>query len=416
MINSFMNLYNIEHFKNQNLLILNQYYSNILKMQGFISHDNKEMFDNTKFWQNLSKSSYEMLERSTRYYDKPKFEIDQVLINEKPVQVTEKIILNKSFCNLIFFDKKIAQPNLLIVSPMAGHYATLLRETVRELLPFFNIYITDWINARDIPTSAGNFNMDDYIDYLIEFLEKIGKGTSLMAVCQPTVPALAATAIMSEQKHKFTPESLILIGGPVDARLNPTDVNDFATARSIDWFKSNVIFEVPNGYLGQGRKVYPGFIQLSGFMSMNIWKHIESHIKLFECLITGKIDKAEKIKNFYDEYLAVMDIPAEFYLQTIEEVFQKFSLATGKLISRGRKVNLKHITETALLGIEGENDDIAGVGQTKASLKLCKSLPDEKLRYHLQKNVGHYGVFSGSKFRDEIVPIIRDFIYKFDKD
>jgi poly(3-hydroxybutyrate) depolymerase len=359
----------------------------------------------------------EMLERITRNYKKPEFGITTAMVGGKECEIHQKTFMSKPFCNLLHFEKvrKIKQPKLLIVAPMAGHHATLLRGTVEALLPDLDIYITDWIDASQVPLEMGKFDMDDYIQYLMGFLSGIGEGSHIMAVCQPTVPTLASVAIMSEDNNKYIPNSMVLIGGPVDARKNPTDVNHFAKDKPIEWFEANVISQVPDNYPGKKRLVYPGFLQLAGFMSMNMMKHIESHTKMYQQLTSEDIHAAMAQKKFYDEYLAVMDLPAEFYLETIEEVFLDFSLATGKLMFRERKIDLSEITKTALLGIEGEKDDIAGVGQTKASLKLCKNIPDDMKQYHLQEGVGHYGVFSGSKFTQYVAPVIVDFIKKFNK-
>jgi poly(3-hydroxybutyrate) depolymerase len=314
-------------------------------------------------------------------------------------------------------DKKIytgKQPKLLIVAPMAGHHATLLRGTAQEMLSYADIYITDWIDACQVPLSDGSFNMDDYIDYVIEFINILGPNLHVMAVCQPTVPVLAAASIMSAEKSKNVPLSLTLMGGPVDARESPTKLGTFAGDLSQEWFAKYTITEVPQNFPGHGRKVYPGFMQLLGFVGMNWKKHMESHIDLFKNLLVEDDDKAETQKAFYDEFLSVMDLPAEFFLQTIKEVFKNFAIAEGKLVSRGRKVHTANITTCAILGIEGEKDDIAGVGQTKAALEICTNVPEEKKQYYLQKNVGHYGVFSGSKFRKFIAPMIADFIKKWD--
>jgi poly(3-hydroxybutyrate) depolymerase len=362
-------------------------------------------------------ASLKIAERITRQYQKPEFGIKSIEVNGKTVKIWQKTVLHKPFCNLLHFEKPDfkQQPKLLIVAPLAGHHATLLRSTVQDCLPYFDIYITDWIDASQVPLSQGNFDMNDNIDYIIEFIEHLGASTHVMAVCQPTVPVLAATALMSADKNPLTPKSMILMGGPIDARKNPTSVNVFATHKSLDWFKSSVITRVPFNYPGFMRPVYPGFLQLAGFISMNLERHIDSHIELYKNLVCDEEQQAQNRIKFYDEYLSVMDLPAEFYLQTIKEVFQEFSLATGKLTSRGRKVDLSAITKTALLGIEGEKDDIAAVGQTKASLKLCSNIPESKKHYYMQKGVGHYGVFSGSKFREFIVKEIKDFIYKYDK-
>jgi poly(3-hydroxybutyrate) depolymerase len=366
---------------------------------------------------NSYKAALEIAERITRTYHKPEFGIRSVEIDGQKIKVSQSTVLHKPFCDLIHFEKKDykKQPKLLIVAPLAGHHATLLKGTVQDCLPFFDVYITDWIDASQVPLSQGNFDMDDNIDYVIEFIEFLGARTHVMAVCQPTVPVLAAVAIMSAENNLKTPRSMILMGGPIDARKNPTSVNAFATGKSIDWFKTSVITRVPFNYPGFMRPVYPGFLQLAGFIGMNLERHIDSHIELYKNLVNDAEHKAQTQIKFYDEYLSVMDLPAEFYLQTIKEVFQEFSLATGKLVSRDRKVDLSAITKTALLGIEGERDDIAAVGQTKAALKLCDGIAESKKHYYLQEGVGHYGVFSGSKFREFIVKEIKKFVYKYDK-
>ena len=406
------NLYNIVEAWRASLLPLRS----LVTTNRAILANKYNPFIYTEFGKSML-ATLEMIERVTRNYQKPAFGIETVVMDAKEVEVKQATSLSKPFCNLLHFRKssKIKQPKLLIVAPMAGHHSTLLRGTVESLLPDLDIYITDWIDASQVPLSEGKFDMGDYINYLIEFLSHIGEGTHIMAVCQPTVPTLAAVASMSEDHNKSVPKSMTLIGGPVDARKNPTAVNHFAKDKSISWFEQNVIAKVPDSYPGKGRMVYPGFLQLAGFMSMNILKHIESHARMYQQLTFADLNAAMAQKKFYDEYLAVMDLPAEFYLETIEEVFLDFSLATDKLMFRDRKIDLSEITKTALLGIEGEKDDIAGVGQTKASLKLCKNIPDDMKKYHLQEGVGHYGVFSGRKFTQFVAPIIVDFVKKFNK-
>ncbi len=373
-------------------------------------------FYDTSFAQTM-RATLEITERITRTYAKPEFNIKEAVVNEKKYAIEQSIVMEKPFCNLLHFDKKAytgKQPKLLIVAPMAGHHATLLRGTVHEMLSYADVYITDWIDASQVPASKGAFNMDDYIDYTIEFFKFLGPDLHVMAVCQPTVPVLAAAAIMSAEKDKNVPLSLTLMGGPVDAREAPTKLSQFATDLSQDWFKKYTITEVPKNYPGHGRKVYPGFLQLMGFISMNWQRHMESHIDMFKNLLIEDDEKAETQKIFYDEFLSVMDLPAEFFLQTIREVFKEFSLAEGKLISRGRKADTAAITKCAIFGIEGEKDDIAAVGQTKAALEICSNVPASKKEYLLQKGVGHYGVFSGSKFRKFIAPAIAEFIKKHD--
>lgn len=388
---------------------------NLATMQQYFENENSVLY-HTPFAQAM-RATIEVAERMTRQYKKPMFGIHQVLVDGVYHDVMEKKLLHKSFCNLIHFKKPTvhhAQPKLLIVAPMAGHHATLLKGTIAALLTDCDIYVTDWLDASQVPMSEGSFDMDDYINYLIEFLQFLGPDVHIMGVCQPTVPVLAAVSIMSQEKDPKTPRSMILIGGPVDARKHPTSVNHIATTHDLEWFQNSLITTVPSNYPGEGRLVYPGFLQLAGFMSMNWKHHLNSHVELFKHLMVEEDEEAEKQKEFYDEYLSVMDLPAEFYLQTIKEVFQRFSLAKGHLISRGRHVHLSDIHNVALLGIEGENDDIAGIGQTKAALSLCKNIPDSHKKYHLQKDVGHYGVFSGSKFRKYVAPVIKDFIYQWD--
>ncbi|NDF12753.1 MAG: polyhydroxyalkanoate depolymerase [Proteobacteria bacterium] len=361
---------------------------------------------------------FELLERITRNYAEPEFGIKSVKVDGKAVAIKEVLVTEKTFCRLIHFKKEPSvkpQPKMLIVAPLSGHFATLLRGTVQDTLPYFDVYITDWANARDIPMSLGPFDFDDYVDYVIAFTEHLGSNVNLMAVCQPSVPVMAAVAIMSAKNNKYTPDTMTLIGGPIDTRVNPTKVNKTAYERPIEWFEQNVITHVPVNYPGFMRKVYPGFIQLSGFMSMNLDRHIGEHLGLFMHLVQGDGDSAEAHKKFYNEYLAVMDLPAEFYLQTVRLVFQEFALPKGKMVSRGRPVKPEAITKTALLAVEGERDDISGVGQTKAAIDLCKGLPADKKKYHLQKEVGHYGSFNGRRFREEIVPTIFNFVSKHSK-
>lgn len=293
---------------------------------------------------------------------------------------------------------------------MSGHFSTLLRGTVEGFLPYYDVYITDWLNARDIPLSAGEFNLDDYIDYTMEFCRVLGPQLNVLAVCQPAVPVLCAVSLMSTQKDPMVPATMTLIGGPIDARKNPTAVNKVATERSDIWFEKNVITRVPFNYPGFMRPVYAGFIQLGGFMAMNWGKHVDAHLGLFQHLVEGDGDSADAHREFYNEYLSVMDITAEFYMQTIQKVFKEFDLANHRFVSRDRPVNPADITQTRLLVIEGSRDDISGIGQTKAALRLCAHLPKDKKQYHLQKDVGHYGLFNGRRFREQIIPVIREFI------
>lgn len=384
---------------------------NLIMMQKM--YDNPFNPLNETHFAKVMKASLEVAERLTRQYKKPVFGITKCEVNGKSQIVKKSIVVKDTFCQLLHFAKpelKEKQPKLLIIAPMSGHHATLLRETVQDTVPHFDVYITDWIDANQVPITHGSFDLDDFIDYVINYIKRLGSDVHVLAVCQPTVPVMAATAIMSANNDSSVPKSMILIGGPIDARKNPTKPNDFVNDKNLQWFDSVLVTSVPSNYPGYRRRVYPGFLQLAGFINMNLQKHVTSHVDLFKNLVVEDDEKTEKQKKFYDEYLSVMDLTAEFYLQTIKEVFQDFSLAKGKFVSRGRKVDLNAITNCALMGIEGEQDDIAAVGQTKAALSLCKNIPDSKKTYYLQKGVGHYGSFSGSKFRSFIVPKIKEFI------
>ena len=344
---------------------------------------------------------------------KPAFGIDAVEVDGKKRSVRENVVYEKPFGSLRHFRRaglpKNA-PKLMIVAPMSGHYATLLRGTVRRMVERHEVWITDWADAKMVPLSEGHFDLDDYIDYLIEFLRFIGEGTHILAVCQPSVPAFAATAIMGAEKDPCRPVSLTMMGGPVDTRASPTSVNAMAMDRPLSWFESNVIATVPMSYPGAGRKVYPGFLQLAGFLSMNLETHVMSHYEMFKHLTLGDHESAAGTKRFYDEYLSVCDMTAEFYLGTIEAVFQKHSLPRGEFIHRGKPIDPDAIRDTALLAIEGERDDISGLGQTRAALDLAAHLPAEKKKYHLAPEVGHYGIFNGSKWRDRIAPVVEEWI------
>jgi poly(3-hydroxybutyrate) depolymerase len=306
------------------------------------------------------------------------------------------------------------QPRLLIVAPMSGHFATLLRGTVERLLPGHEVYITDWRDAKLVSLDEGSFDLDDYVDMLIRWCAKIGPGVHMLAVCQPSVPAYAAAALMNADDHPATPRTLTLMGGPVDTREAPTAVNTLATERPHSWFQQNVICTVPNMYPGSGRKVYPGFLQLAGFMTMNLGSHLNSHWELFKHLVDGDEESADATRDFYDEYRSVCDMTAEFYLQTIDVVFQRHLLPKGEMMHRGRRVDPAAITKTALLAIEGERDDISGVGQTKAALALATKLPAANKKYHLAKGAGHYGIFNGRKWREKIAPVVERFIAEHD--
>lgn len=374
---------------------------------------NNQFLSHTKVGRSIA-ASYEMFERLTRHYPKPEFGITETKIGTKLVKIEEKIVARKTFCNLLHFKKKnqIKQPKILVISPLSGHHATLLRGTVRGLLPHYDVYITDWLDARDIPLDKGSFNFDDFTSYLITFMQKLSPGLNVLAVCQPSVPALTAVALMSSAEDPKLPKTLTMMGGPIDTRKSPTEVNDYAAERTIDWFENNVITKVPFNYAGVGREVYPGFTQLSGFMSMNMHTHMGAYVGLFNHLVEGDGESAAAHKKFYNEYLSVMDLPAEFYLDTVNIVFKEHLLPRGKLQCLGKTVDLSSIKKTSILCIEGEKDDISGVGQTKAAIKLCKNLPDNKKQYHLQKNVGHYGIFNGRRYREQVVPVICKFTGK----
>lgn len=356
----------------------------------------------------------EVFERTTRRYAKPEFGIEETEVDGKPVPVCEKTVWSRPFCRLLHFERALPEhrqgERVLLVAPMSGHYATLLRGTVQALLPHADIYITDWADARTVPVSEGRFGLEDYVDYVIEMLHALGEGTHVIAVCQPAVPVLAAVSVMERRGDPFAPASMTLMGGPIDTRINPTAVNRFAKQKGIDWFRRNVITQVPWPHPGFLRRVYPGFLQLSGFLGMNLERHINAHKEFYLRLVADDGDSAEKHREFYDEYLAVMDMTAEFYLETVERVFIEHDLPRGQLIHRGETVDPSAIRNVALLTVEGGRDDISGIGQTEAAHRLCSSLPAAMRRHHLQPDVGHYGVFNGSRFRADIVPVILSFM------
>ncbi len=358
----------------------------------------------------------ELFERSTRRYGRPEWGISSALVGGERVPVHIKSIWQRPFCRLLHFERAFVhvprrpQPKLLIVAPMSGHYATLLRGTVETFLPNHDVYVTDWSDARMVPAAEGRFDLDDYIDYVISMLHVLSGDTHVVAVCQPSVPVLAAVALMEADADPYAPQSMVLMGGPIDTRINPNGVNNLAEQRGIDWFRTNVISKVPFPHPGFMRDVYPGFLQLTGFVSMNLDRHIEAHRNLFTHLVQGDGDSADKHREFYDEYLAVMDLAAEFYLQTVDTVFVRHALPKGEMTHRGRPVDPAQIKHTALLTIEGEHDDISGIGQTEAAHRLCPNIPAERKAHYLQPGVGHYGVFNGSRFRSEIAPRIADFV------
>lgn len=346
---------------------------------------------------------------------RPAYGIDTVMVGESEVPVIEEPVLKLPFGTLLRFRKEAPglppQPPVLLAAPLSGHFATLLRETVRTLLQDHEVYITDWHNARDVSLRHGAFGLEDYIAYMIRFAEAVGEGVHMISVCQPCVAALAATAVMAEDDHPATPRSLTLMAGPVDCRVNPTGVNHLATSKPIEWFERNLISHVPPPHAGHMRRVYPGFVQLTAFMSMNLERHQQSFRHMYEHLVEGRADEARTIQAFYEEYLAVNDLPAEFYLETVEKVFQTYDLAVGKLQYQGRTVNPAAIRRTALMTVEGERDDICSVGQTVAAQDLCRNVRPYLKTHHVQTGVGHYGVFSGRKWNQQIYPRVRDVIH-----
>jgi len=350
----------------------------------------------------------------TNIYEKPEFGIKDIKIGDEYIDIVEDKVDSRSFCDLLHFRKKGIEegkfPKMLLVAPMSGHHATLLRDTVIGLLPYYDVYITDWNNARDVPLSEGAFDLDSFIEYVISYFRLLGPDLNVMAICQPTVPVLAALALMSTEKDPQLPRCAILLGGPIDTSQSPTAVNELAVSRGDDWFQQNVISMVPGRFPGAMRLVYPGFMQLSGFMSMNIQRHIESLQNAVHDYAENKQEKALKTVNFYLEYFSTMDLTAEFYMQTINSVFQQQLLAKGHYKSKGNTIRLQDIKNTSILIVEGEKDDITGLGQTKSVINLCKNLPDDKKKYFLAEEVGHYGLFNGSKFRNTIIPEINAFI------
>ena len=359
------------------------------------------------------RAAYELIARAGLSHERPAFGIATVRVGNRDVAVREEAAHVTPFGTLLRFakdDVETAQPRLLLVAPLSGHFATLLRATVETLLPEHDVYITDWHNARDIERKHGRFGFDEYVEHIVRFLEVIGPGAHVVAVCQPCVQTLAAAAIMAESGHPAVPRSVTLMAGPIDPRVNPTKVNTLATGRPIEWFERTLVAAVPRRYKGGGRRVYPGFVQLAAFMSMNLERHVKAHADLFNHLAKGDDEKARLVKDFYDEYFAVLDLPAEFYLETVQWVFQEFRLARGTLDYRGRRVDLRAIRRTALLTIEGERDDICAVGQTVAAHELCTSLRPYLKRHHLQPGAGHYGVFSGKRWQNQVYPILRNLI------
>jgi poly(3-hydroxybutyrate) depolymerase len=369
---------------------------------------------NTLWGKNISAGT-ELFERITRRYGKPAFGLNEIYVDGAGYPVLQDVVWTKPFCNLLRFVRLgfpngVNQPKLLVVAPMSGHYATLLRGTVETFLPHFDVYTTDWADARKVPLAVGSFDLDDYIDYLREILNHLGPGAHAIAVCQPAPPLLAAVALMEADDDRSVPASITLMGGPVDTRRSPTEVNKLAEKRGVEWFRRNCLHTVPFPYPGFGREVYPGFLQLSGFMAMNFDRHVTAHLDMFKHLVAGDEDPADKHRGFYDEYLSVMDLAAEYYMQTVETVFVRHALPKGEMTHRGQLVDLTAIRSVGLLTVEGENDDISGVGQTYAANELCVNIPESRKQYYLAEGVGHYGVFNGSRFRKQIAPRIREFI------
>ncbi len=359
----------------------------------------------------------ELFERTTRRFAKPEFNLKTTKIAGDPVAVTEEVILTKPFCRLLHFKRatKNSDPRVLIVAPISGHHSTLLRGTVEAMLPDHDVYITDWINARDVPLAAGKFDLEDNISYVMEFIRLLGPDVHVVAVCQPAVPVLCAVSLLADMDDPKQPRSMTLMGGPIDTRYAKTIVTEVGEQRPMEWFRNTVIHALPFYYPGAYRLVYPGFIQLQGFVSMNVERHVGEHVKLFRHLVVGDGEHADSHKKFYDEYLSVMDTTAEFYLQTVERVFKNHDLPEGRFTWHGKLVKPSAIKKTALLTIEGELDDISAPGQTRPALEMCSNLPDTMKKAHLQIGVGHYGIFNGRKWRESILPVVRAFIREHGK-
>ncbi len=353
-----------------------------------------------------------MMMRTGLTFARPAYGIETVSVGNRVVPVAEEPVEVTPFATLLRFRKDIQteQPKVLVVAPLSGHFATLLRATVRTMLPDHDVYITDWHNARDVPLSEGRFGFDDYVAHLVRFLRTMGEGSHILAVCQPAVQALIAAGVMAQTRDAAAPRSMTLMAGPVDCRVNPTGVNALATSKPIDWFEKNLIATVPKRHKGAGRRVYPGFMQVSAFMAMNTKRHIQGHADLFWHMANGEDAKAEVIEHFYDEYFAVLDLDAEFYIQTVKAVFQDYTLAKNEQTFRGDPVDLRAIRRTALMTVEGERDDICAIGQTMAAHDLCTGLAPYMRTHHLQAGVGHYGVFAGRRWDQQIYPQVRNFI------
>jgi polyhydroxyalkanoate depolymerase len=359
---------------------------------------------------------YELIARAGLTHTRPAFGITSIAVGNREVEVREEAAARTPFATLLHFKKDITttQPRVLLVAPLSGHFSTLLRATVRTMLPDHDVFITDWHNARDIPIMAGRFGVDEYTDHLIEFLEVMGPGAHVLAVCQPCVSALAAVAVMAQEGNPAQPRSMTLMAGPIDTRVNPSKVNELAKKRSIEWFENALTAAVPLRYPGAYRRVYPGFVQLVAFMSMNLERHLKAHRELYENLANGDLGKAAVTKAFYDEYFAVLDLTAEFYLETVRLIFQEHALPLGRLEWHGHRVDPSAIRKTMLLTVEGERDDICAVGQTVAAHDLCSKLRRYLKRHHMQAGVGHYGVFSGKRWENQIYPILKNVILSSD--
>lgn len=364
-------------------------------------------------------ASYDLLYRLGKHYEKPAFGIHSTVVDGAEVPVQELVARQKPFCRLLHFERELPpgrrpDPRVLVVAPLSGHHSTLLRDTVRTLLPTHDLYITDWTDARIVPLSQGPFHLDDYVDYVIEFLDTIGPGAHVISVCQPTVPVLAAVSLMASRGDPALPRTMTMMGGPIDTRRNPTEVNTLAMRKPLDWFRNNVIFKVPSTYPGYLREVYPGFLQHAGFVAMNPGRHVTSHWEYYQDLIKGDQDDVESHRRFYDEYNAVLDLPAQYYLDTIRIVFQEHRLPQGTWDVRGERVAPESIRNVALFTIEGELDDISGSGQTQAAHDLCRGIPESERRHLTAIGVGHYGIFSGRRWREMISPQIAQFIRAHD--
>lgn len=360
----------------------------------------------------------DMYERSTRYVKKPEFNIDKVQVGDEEVTVYQTTVMKKPFGNLVHFTKENQakdSPKVLIIAPISGHFATLLRDTAKRMIPHHDVYITDWISVRDVPLSAGSFGLDEYLTYLIDFMHYIGENTHVMAVCQPAVQVIALAAIMDEANDPCTPATIIPMGGPIDPRVNKTQVNRFAEEHSLNWFENRMLTFVPEGHIGAGRRVYPGFLQITAFINMNPDAHYKAHVQYLEDRINNNQAGIKKHTDFYDEYLSVLDMDDTYFLETVEKIFQTYELPRGVMTYKGHTIDLKAIRHSALLTIEGEKDDISAPGQSFSAHTLCSNLPAGMHGHHLQPGVGHYGVFSGSKWRNFVAPKIEEFIKKFDK-